>query len=66
MAEKIRKAIEDYRFDGVDRPVTVSIGVSCYPSEGIEGLEDLVRRADEALYEAKRAGKNRVILWRMG
>ena len=40
--------------------VTVSIGVAC-TGDGEETAESLLKRADEALYEAKRSGRNRVI-----
>ena len=43
-------------------PVTISIGVSRAPGPGIATSVDLVARADEALYAAKRAGRNRVCL----
>lgn len=40
--------------------ITVSIGVAvCYPTVG-QPTDQLVRQADEALYEAKRSGRNRV------
>jgi two-component system cell cycle response regulator len=39
--------------------VTLSAGVACLSPDDIEGA-DLVRRADEALYRAKEAGRNRV------
>ena len=42
-------------------PVTVSIGVATAMA-GSETLEQLVKRADEALYEAKNAGRNRVVV----
>lgn len=41
------------------RSVTISIGVSAVPRSARDGME-LIRRADAALYEAKRAGRNRV------
>ena len=41
--------------------VTVSIGVASYPEHGATA-EDLLRAADDALYDAKRAGRNRVHL----
>lgn len=42
-------------------PVTLSAGAAVYPSHGTEAHE-LVRAADEALYTAKRNGRNRVVL----
>jgi diguanylate cyclase (GGDEF)-like protein/PAS domain S-box-containing protein len=41
-------------------PLTVSVGVSSLTEE-IESWEQLLRRADDAMYEAKRSGKNRVV-----
>ena len=40
-------------------PVTVSIGVAAHAGHGDSG-EQLLRRADEALYRAKRSGRDRV------
>jgi diguanylate cyclase (GGDEF)-like protein len=41
--------------------LSASIGVSCFPEHGAE-LEDLLHAADSALYVAKRAGRNRVVI----
>jgi len=62
VAERLRAAVENCSFAqaGVERKVTVSIGVASIEGGGGEG-RGLVERADEALYEAKRAGKNRVV-----
>ncbi len=57
LAEKIRSAIETAEHDDVGR-ITISIGVSAYLS-GLT-MDEFVRRADEALYTAKRHGRNRV------
>ena len=46
--------------------MTVSIGVAIAQPEGEEEPRDAFRRADAALYEAKRAGGNRVIADRGG
>ena len=56
VAERIRDAIE--RMNG---PVhlTASFGVAAFPQDG-NGAAGLVRAADEAMYESKRAGRNRV------
>lgn len=57
MAENLRKRIENFQFPTV-KHITVSIGCSTYlPSEDIK---ELIQRADFALYDAKRSGKNRV------
>jgi two-component system cell cycle response regulator len=56
--EKIRTAISAKRLDGVQKPITVSLGVTQY-KEG-ESAEALVNRADALLYRAKMNGKNRV------
>jgi len=40
--------------------VTVSIGVS-HLSESDAGLDEVMKRADDAMYEAKRLGRNRVV-----
>ena len=64
-AERLRRTIEATRFPGLDQygvnRITVSCGVSEYP--GLAGDADsLMRSADEALFEVKRDGGNRVAL----
>lgn len=62
LAEKARKLVEKHRFafDGEEIPVTISAGVATLAKKGEEPAE-LIRRADEKLYEAKTAGRNRVV-----
>jgi len=64
LGERIRKAMESFPFSIRREKVqmTVSIGVSSIPVDTLDE-EDLVRKADEALYQAKREGRNRVIRW---
>lgn len=61
IAENIRKAIEAHIFDDV-KHITASFGVAELFDK--ESGEDLVKKADEALYLAKRSGRNRVELFR--
>jgi len=61
VANKLRRAVANAHFPGVPYPVTVSVGVSEFPANGIT-RDDIVRAADSALYEAKEGGRNRVCL----
>lgn len=57
-AERLRKAVEEHQFLGrSDLQLTVSIGAATYPVDAVDGLE-LLEKADKALYEAKRTGRN--------
>ncbi len=58
IAERIRSNIEQTRFP--ERPVTISIGISSCSAELCRDA-DLVSAADQALYRAKRSGRNRVL-----
>ena len=60
VAEKIRQKIEEKAFEGPGR-ITLSLGAASYPSKPIEDQEALIKAADNALYEAKRRGKNCVV-----
>ncbi|MBI5183043.1 MAG: diguanylate cyclase [Nitrospinae bacterium] len=64
MAERLREKIESYFFSNCSKPIniTVSIGVATYPGDGIKDGNDLLKRADDALYKAKHMGRNRVII----
>jgi len=62
-AERILDAVrkEDFRYGDKPVPLAFSIGGAVYPEDAGDARE-LLLRADEALYSAKRAGKNRVML----
>ncbi|MFQ2485707.1 diguanylate cyclase [Aeromonas caviae] len=62
VAERIRQAVARLEIEGVpaDHPIRISIGCAQYKPED-DNLGELVRRADEAMYEAKLAGRNRVM-----
>ncbi|ABF53408.1 sensor domain-containing diguanylate cyclase [Sphingopyxis alaskensis] len=59
VAERVRKAVENGvgQGDGLP-PTTVSIGLAVY--DGEQDIEELLHRADQALYAAKREGRNRM------
>ncbi len=67
MAERIRETIENHPFPHEDQhpggKLTISIGLACYP-KGADTGTDLVRKADSALYKAKKAGRNRVVVFK--
>lgn len=62
-ADRFRALVEKCEFEGGQgQPaarVTISGGVATWPMDG-EDIETVLSRADEALYEAKRSGRNRV------
>lgn len=66
-AERIRRVIEEHPFAHREKQplgfLSISGGVAVFPFDGTDGTE-LIRRADEALYRAKSAGRNRVLLHR--
>ena len=63
VAEKIIAAIsEPYEIAGESARLSASIGVSIYPNDELVAQE-LLRTADEAMYKAKREGKQRVIFY---
>ena len=73
IAERLRRKLEETTIQSEKGPIsiTVSIGVSDYlgetnskPNEKI--LSEFVRRADQALYASKNAGRNRVTVYKAG
>jgi diguanylate cyclase (GGDEF)-like protein len=59
MAERLRALVEAMRDPAVPDGLTISLGVTALQGEA-EDIDDLLRRADHALYEAKHLGRNRV------
>ncbi len=63
MAEHLRRLVSDRPviFDGNPLAVTVSLGVACADGEPNVDVDGLIKRADDNLYAAKHAGRNRVV-----
>lgn len=61
----MKKTIGERTFtlDGKELRVTVSIGAATSPYDA-GGREELIEKADQALYHAKRNGRNRCVLWK--
>jgi diguanylate cyclase (GGDEF)-like protein len=58
VCERVREAVAATRFE---LPLRVSIGLASWPTDAVDRKE-LLQRADEALYAAKRAGKDRTLV----
>ena len=57
IAEKLREKIATYQFPYPER-ITASLGITEYATKDI--ANDLIKRADKALYNAKERGRNRI------
>jgi diguanylate cyclase (GGDEF)-like protein len=65
VATRCLRRIAKTPFDAGEGPslsVTASMGVAAFPDAAVARIEDLLRRADEALYRAKEGGRNQVIV----
>lgn len=61
LAERLRRDVADFSFvhNGDSIPITISIGVSSFPENTVDSIEELIQAADTALYGAKNGGRNR-------
>jgi diguanylate cyclase (GGDEF)-like protein len=68
VAEKIKQEIGSHIFQWQTKQLSVnfSIGLATAPAPGIQDVSDLIDAADRALYQAKKAGRNTVIVFRQG
>ena len=62
LGERIRRVVESTvtHFDHVEVSVTISLGAVSFPSVNVTDLDDMIRQADAAMYDAKKAGRNRL------
>jgi diguanylate cyclase (GGDEF)-like protein len=61
IAEKIRYHIEVEHFDALATGFQVTVSIGCVEMSSSEGFDELVARADRALYEAKHQGRNQTV-----
>ena len=61
-AESLRGLVETHPFcfEGNTIRITISLGVAILNADTMNGSIDLIRAADERLYDAKRSGRNRI------
>ncbi len=62
VAERYRRRVEEFVLFENDHQlkITISLGIARYPHAQIKTVDDLIRLADNALYDAKKHGRNRV------
>ncbi len=63
-AERVRRTISDLTFqhEGEIVKISISLGIASFPQDA-SNKNDLISRADQALYQAKGAGRNRTVAW---
>ncbi len=59
LSERLRKQMSQLKIEDLP-PITISLGVATYPYDGSD-MEDLIKKADAAMYAAKKTGRNRVV-----
>ena len=63
LARRLLKTVSrSYRIENIELNVSVSIGIAICPPNGVS-VDEIMRRADSALYQAKRSGRNRFCLF---
>jgi len=66
IAERLRLRICEHDFKIIREPVTVSIGIASQIPSRESTLEDLIKKADTALYQAKNSGRNQTKIYSDG
>lgn len=62
VCDSVRLEIENQKLLGSDFPLTMSFGIATFPDHG-SGDEELLEKADQALYFSKNNGRNKTTLW---
>ncbi|MBI5208308.1 MAG: diguanylate cyclase [Candidatus Firestonebacteria bacterium] len=68
VAERIRKKIMSEKFPDsnkeIDEKITISIGVASYSKNNEKTRDEIIEKADQSLYQAKKEGRNKVCQWK--
>ena len=59
LAERLREELANVKLEGLP-PITISLGIATYPTYGTD-IEDLIKKADAAMYAAKQKGRNKAV-----
>jgi diguanylate cyclase (GGDEF)-like protein len=59
LAQRLREELAKVKFEDLP-PITISLGIATFPSDSTD-IEELIKKADAAMYEAKQKGRNRVV-----
>jgi diguanylate cyclase (GGDEF)-like protein len=60
LAESLREKVAEHLFVFQNERISLTVSIGCAAMEADDAASDLIQRADEKLYEAKRTGRNRV------
>ena len=61
LADRVRKGVSEIKVGSLP-PVTISLGIATFPDDG-KNIDDLLQRADAALYAAKENGRDQVVVY---
>ncbi|MBW2487683.1 MAG: diguanylate cyclase [Deltaproteobacteria bacterium] len=59
LAERLRRQMSELKIKDLP-PITISLGIASFPNDGSD-IEDLIKKADAAMYAAKRAGRDQAV-----